>query len=109
MTLRFTAEGPGSKSLISATETLYAELTEELLAVLQKLKAGEWDAKAATHSIREVRGALKLVLEERMKIAEFSKDAAGRGGDGADGALDFDAARAEIGRRLACLRDAGGG
>lgn len=107
MTLRFTAEGPGSKSLISATETLYAELTEELLAVLQKLKAGEWDAKAATHSIREVRGALKLVLEERMKIAEFSKDAAGR--DNADGALDFDAARAEIGRRLACLRDAGGG
>lgn len=76
----------------------------EILSILTKLRTGEWDARDATQSIREMRGALRLVLEERVKIAELSKQAAGVA---YDYALDFDAARAEIGRRLARLRDAG--
>lgn len=104
MTLRFTAEEPDPKSLISATEALYQDLADEIFQVLRKLKAGEWDPKGTTHSVKEMRSTLRLVLEERMKIAELGKRDAGAA---YDHALDFDAARAEIGRRLACLRDAG--
>lgn len=92
--------------MISTTEALYQELAEEILGVLTKLKAGEWDGRSSTQSLREMRSALRLVLEERTKIAELSRQDAGS----AQGyALDFAAARAEIGRRLACLRDAGDG
>ena len=98
------ADEPDPKSMISATETLYQDLAEEIVQALAKLKAGEWDPKGTTHSVKEMRSTLRLVLEERMKIAELGKRGAGAA---YDYALDFDAARAEIGRRLARLRDAG--
>ncbi|MBS0572441.1 MAG: hypothetical protein JSS08_04165 [Proteobacteria bacterium] len=85
---------------------LYEELAGEIREVLEKLKSGEWDGKAARHSVSEMRGVLKLVLEERNRIAELGKE---DGGGTSGQELDFDAARAEIGRRLACLRDAGDG
>jgi hypothetical protein len=47
-----------------------------------------------------------LVLEERTKLAKLSQR---EEGIAYDYALDFDEARIEIGRRLACLRDAGSG
>jgi hypothetical protein len=47
-----------------------------------------------------------MVMDERARVEKLRKQIAGVVGDHA---LDFDAARTEIGRRLACLRDAGGG
>ena len=54
--------------------------------------------------LRAMNGAFlfAMTLEEKARAAEF-----GTGGGGA-GQLDLDAAREEIGLRLACLRAAGG-
>lgn len=106
MTMTFKAGEPRPRSLISETEELFQDAAEEVAAVIRKLKAGELDAKGAALSVRDARSLLQVVLEERAKIARFDKKEAGVA---YDYALDFDAARAEIGRRLACLRDAGSG
>ena len=106
MTLRLSAEEPSPKSLILETEELYREIAGEVFAALRKIRSGEWDTKGTTQSIRDLRAFLQFALEERTKVAKLSKQEAGVVHDYA---LDFDAARIEIGRRLACLRDAGGG
>jgi hypothetical protein len=106
MTLSFGAEKADPKSLISETEELYRIAASEMFAVIQEIRSGEWDAKKAVAAARDLRAFLLLVLEERTKVARFSKHEAGVV---YDYALDFDAARTEIGRRLARLRDAGGG
>lgn len=106
MTLRLSAEDPAPKSLISETEELYREIAAEVFAALRKIRSGEWDTKGTTQTIRDMRAFLALVLEERTKVAKLGKQEAGVVHDYA---LDFNAARFEIGRRLACLRDAGGG
>lgn len=106
MTLKTTAVGPSPKSLISEMEDLYHDIAGEVFALLKRLKTGDWEPKSATHAVRELRSFLEFVLDERMKVAKLSKQEAGAVHDYA---LDFDAARDEIGRRLARLRDAGGG
>ncbi len=106
MTSSLTAEAPSPGSLISGTEELYREIAGEVLAALGKIRSGEWDAKGLTSTVRDMRAFLQLVLEERVKVAKLAKQDAGIA---YDYALDFEAARSEIGRRLACLRDAGGG
>jgi len=63
--------------------------------------------KEAVRLARELRTATQLMLEERNRVDKLRKEIAGGGGAG--GALDLDAARSEIGRRLACLRRAAGG
>ena len=62
--------------------------------------------KKAVETARTVREAVHLLMVERNRVDKFRKDIAG--GVGA-GSLDLDAARDEIGRRLACLRRAGTG
>ncbi len=51
----------------------------------------------------EARRAAIIVYEERLRLEKFRKKEAGSDNSYA---IDLDAARAEIGRRLACLRDA---
>lgn len=106
MTVTFTAGEPDPKSPVSVTEELYGVIAEEVWAVIGKLKSGELDVKGTAQSVKDMRSVLQLVLEERSKVAKLAKQESGAGGGYA---LDFDAARAEIGRRLACLRDAGTG
>lgn len=60
--------------------------------------------KKAVRSARDVREALVLLKQERDKVDKLRSDIAGGVGGGC---LDLDAARDEIGRRLACLRRAG--
>ncbi|TRW96862.1 permease [Paracoccus sp. M683] len=74
------------------------------------MKAGDQVAldadalKKAVKSAKDVREALDHLKQERMKVDKLRKDIAGGVGGGC---LDLDAARDEIGRRLACLRRAG--
>ncbi|MBU2958624.1 permease [Paracoccus sp. 1_MG-2023] len=71
--------------------------------------AGEVDTsrlKKAMDTAKTVREAVQLLMAERNKVEKLRKDIAGGVGGGS---LDLDAARDEIGRRLACLRRAGGG
>jgi hypothetical protein len=106
MTSRLSTEGPVSESRISKAEEIYQDIADEVYAAIQKIKSGEWDPKGTTHAVKEMRSFLLLVLEERTKLAKLSQR---EEGVAYDYALDFDEARIEIGRRLACLRDAGGG
>jgi hypothetical protein len=85
----------------------FDDATETLGVSLRRLKAGEFgDAKEVAKAIGDVRAAYKLSLEERTRVAKLRREEAGIV---YDYALDFDAARDEICRRLACLRDAGDG
>jgi len=74
---------------------------------LQDLRAGKFgEVRTAQQAIRDVKQTFQTVMEERTRVDKLRKqvDGVARGH-----ALDFAAARDEIGRRLACLRDAGGG
>jgi hypothetical protein len=94
--------------LLGATEKFYALTVMELQRTISALSAGEFnEVKAAQAAIRELRATALVVLQERGKVDQLRKQIAGHVGSG--GALDLDEARAEIGRRLACLRSAGGG
>ena len=108
MTVRFTGDVPTSEDVLGVTERLYEEAVIELERTMNALKAGEFnEVKAAQAAIRDLRETAQHVLRERGKVDQLRKQIAGH--IGAGGALDLDEARAEIERRLACLRNAGGG
>ena len=108
MTVRFTGDGDEPEGVLGVTERLYEEAVIELERTMNALKAGEFsEVKAAQAAIRDLRETAQHVLRERGKVDQLRKQIAGHVGAG--GALDLESARAEIGRRLACLRNAGGG
>ena len=108
MTIRV-SDGEGLPTdVLAQTEALYRGVVAELDRTITAIGAGEMtEIRAAHAAIRQLRATALRVLEERGKVDKLRKQIAGQVGVG--GALDFDGARAEIGRRLACLRDAGGG
>ncbi len=86
---------------------LYTTAAEIFTLLLREVKEERKDnAREIMTYTRDIREALKLVLNERAAIDRLRKD---YGGVGNGRSLDFDAARDEIGRRLACLRAAGTG
>ncbi len=107
MTIKFSSGEEPPVDLLAVTEGMFREAAEDLARARQKLRAGGVDeVKAATGAVRDLKVAFELVMQERARIEKLRKQVAGVVHDHA---LDLDAARAEIGRRLACLRDAGGG
>ena len=106
MTL-ITPDGDGQpvEELLSSAEQYFRSAEKILREQISLLEAGgalaDNDTKKSVQTYNE---ALGLFVKERQKIEERRNKTAGitRGY-----ALDFGAARAEIGRRLACLRDAG--
>jgi hypothetical protein len=100
-------DGPSADEILRATEKIYGITMMELERTIDALSAGEFnEVKAAQTAIRDLRATALVVLQERGKVDQLRKQIAGHVGAG--GALDLDEARAEIGRRLACLRSAGG-
>ena len=97
---------------IDVAGEMFRELAEELHRLRVGLKdgaaaeAGELsgEVREAAKLVRDLRAATQLVLEERNRVDKLRKDIGGQAGQGR---LDLDAARDEIGRRLACLRRAG--
>ncbi|WP_441865790.1 hypothetical protein [Phaeovulum sp. W22_SRMD_FR3] len=107
MSMNFSAGSGPPKDLLSETEELYRGIAEDLFAAMTKVKRGEWaEAKGAAQAVKDLRTAFVMVMEERTRVEKLRKQHAGEVGGGA---LDLELARDEIGRRLACLRDAGGG
>ena len=99
---------PTDEDILAVAEALYQEAAVELHRTIGAIRGGAFgEVKAAQTAIRDLRTTASQVLEERGRIDKLRKQGSGQVGPG--GAIDFDAARAEIGRRLACLRDAGGG
>ena len=105
--MNVSSEDGAPVDLLAATEDLYREAAEDLIRARRGLRQGKIDeAKAALQAVRRPEAGLHMVMDERARVEKLRKQVAGvvHGH-----ALDFDAAAAEIGRRLACLRDAGGG
>jgi hypothetical protein len=85
----------------------FATARQVLRGTLKRLKAEEpVESSEVPKHIRELNNALILA----MGLEGKARDATGqRTGEIGAGQLDLDAARTEIGLRLACLRAAGGG
>jgi hypothetical protein len=107
MTMMFSGDVPKPEDVLGSAERFYGMAVMELERTIDAIKAGEFnEVKAAQTAIRDLRATAVAVLQERGKVDQLRKQIAGHVGAG--GALDLDEARAEIGRRLACLRGAGG-
>lgn len=107
MSIHFSTGDQEPVDLAEVTEGLLREAAEELARALQKIKSGKLEEVKATPALtRNVKDAFELVQEERGRFDKLRKQVAGTVGTRA---LDFHAARDEIGRRLARLRDAGEG
>ena len=97
---------------IAVAEGLFWSYVKDLKrheAALEARQSGAVDPaelKDAMQTAKVVREAVGLLMVERNRVDKLRKDIAGEVGGGS---LDLDAARDEIGRRLACLRRAGGG
>ena len=106
MSIKFSA-GDEAPVVLAATETFLKDAVEDLAAAIAAVREGKLgDAKAAMLAVKDFKQAFYALMEERSRVEKFRKQIAGNVGAGS---LDLDAARDEIGRRLACLRDAGAG
>ncbi len=106
MSIKFSA-GDEAPVLLAATETYLKDAVEDLAAAIAAVRQGNLgDAKAAMTAVRDLKQAFHALMEERNRVEKLRKQVTG---DVGTGCLDMDAARDEIGRRLACLRDAGAG
>ena len=93
--------------MLSNATVLYETAADVFALVIDEARSGE--ARAAKEAVgyaKEFRQALLAVLNERAAIEKLRRDAEGAVHDRT---LDLEHARTEIGRRLACLRDAGDG
>jgi hypothetical protein len=107
MNMEFSAEEPLPVDLLEATATMYRDAAGDLFVARRRLRQGDVEqVKAAAQAVKDLKLAFEMVMQERQHIEKLRKHVAGVVHDYA---IDFDAARDEIGRRLACLRDAGGG
>ena len=93
--------------VLALTEKLLMQAAEALVRTIDKIEAGGFgEIKAAIEAVKDLKSAFQTSLDERVRVEKLRKHVTGT--IGAD-ALDLHAARDEIGRRLACLRDAGAG
>jgi hypothetical protein len=94
-------------ALLDHARAVFDRAALDLGAALVRLRDGGGDgSERALRAVRDLQAALAVLMDERVKIDRLRNETAGVVGERA---LDLDAARVEIGRRLARLRDAGGG
>ncbi|WP_395540232.1 hypothetical protein [Neotabrizicola sp. sgz301269] len=98
---------PFAEDVLAFTEALFRVAQDDLNSALGAIREGRFEAakagKVAAHDLAEMG---RQVLEGRRNVDKLRKQIAGAVGTW--GELDLDQARDEIGRRLACLRDARG-
>lgn len=106
MTVKILGADGHAAELLEATEDMYRDAGIELARAVKAAKSGvPSEAKAALQAVRDLKAAFQLAMEERTKIEKLRKETTAAIGEDI---LDLDAARDEIGRRLARLRRAGG-
>jgi hypothetical protein len=107
MTERFLPDATTAEALLSQAEDQFAQVALDLGEAARRAVEGEpGAAKLAAQAARELRDAFRILMSERERVDKLRTQIAGIAGANE---LDFDAARDEIGRRLARLRDAGRG
>ncbi|WP_435168554.1 hypothetical protein [Falsirhodobacter sp. 1013] len=91
--------------LLAETERLYREVAEELAVATRRVSEGDLgEVAGAVRAVKDLRAAFQMVMDERTRVEKLRKQT---GDVVSDHVLDLGAARDEIGRRLARLRDAG--
>ena len=89
--------------LLQALERILAHTAVVLANTVETLEAGALpDGKVVVGQADRYTTAVQQVISERDKVGKVRNQIAGTVGGRT---LDLDAARVEIGRRLACLRD----
>ena len=107
MTIRFTEGEEEPNDALTLAENLFHRALKELNAALDAAQAQQFDqVKTAKTAVRDLVDFSKAVLEGKKDVEKLRRQVAGA--VGACGELDLDAARDEVRRRLACLRDARG-
>lgn len=104
MTMELPAGRQFPKDVLSEAMELYETAIGVFTETIRDVRQGQ--TKEAASYVRELSKIVQSVLTERERLEKLRKS---EGGVVHDFALDFDAARDEVGRRLARLRDAGGG
>ena len=105
MTINFSSGDEPPVDMLATTEIWLREAAEALAGTVHSIKSGEFGkVKDAVECIKGLKAAVHLAIEEGNRVEKLRKQVAGSVGTGS---LDMDAARDEIGRRLARLRDAG--
>lgn len=108
MSMNFSAKDAAERTSIELIEGAAGFLDEAAVALMAALRAartGEFaQTKEAQQAIKDWKVALEWMMDERNRLEKLRRTAAGAVGPSD---LDLGAARDEIGRRLACLRDAG--
>lgn len=95
--------GASEMEYLTIADGLFNRVLKELERQLQASETGERPGDCGlVKTSSELRKALQTVFDERKRLEQASKNASQ--GTGA-GCLDLAQARAEIGRRLALLRD----
>lgn len=108
MTIHTPVENAGRADALDATLYLFAQTRDAVMGALHKIENEQGaDLRGLGAQVKELRDVLKLVITESHNVAKLRRD--DTGGVEGSGVFDLEAARDEIGRRLACLRDAGGG
>ncbi|WP_143413135.1 hypothetical protein [Haematobacter genomosp. 1] len=93
------------RDVLSEVMELYDTAIEVFTETMREARE-DGRVKEANSYVRELGKIVLAVITEREKIDKLRRQETGGTGGGA---LDLDAARDEIGRRLARLRDAGDG
>ncbi|MFN3724224.1 MAG: hypothetical protein ACK4VZ_14385 [Paracoccaceae bacterium] len=110
MTINFTAteadQTEAPDDLLRVAERQLERAVIRLQHVIDEVETGKFDQLAEAKKVTDnLTSFIRLYMDERNKVDKLRKNLAGAVGTGA---LDFAAARDEIWRRLALLRDAGG-
>ncbi|WP_210402068.1 hypothetical protein [Pseudotabrizicola formosa] len=93
------------EALMWVAEQQLGRAVVRLHQVMEAVEAGKFEQLAEAKRVADnLTGFVRLFMDERNKVDKLRKTLAGAVGTGE---LDFQAARDEIGRRLALLRDAG--
>lgn len=96
-----------AQDILIEAEEHFRRTVRVLHGILEEIAKGESNqAKALKPALGEMGKAAQTAFDERAKVEKRIRTQAGCGPH--DYALDLDAARDEIRRRLACLRDAAG-
>ncbi|PQO22352.1 hypothetical protein C2I36_13475 [Rhodobacteraceae bacterium WD3A24] len=99
------------RDLVAAADSHFHDTAEVLTGLIDEIKAGSFGpAKELAQVLANLRRALDATFQERARLERYRQNDPTSAGAGAPHpALDLDAARDEIGRRLARLRAAGDG
>lgn len=94
-------ENDGSAKIFADAIERFERASDALNEMIKKIEAGDFSEIAdAKKIVAALDTASDMSLKARLKLDERDKK---RAGVAHDFAIDFDAARTEVGRRLACI------